>query len=100
MEELKVTAYDNGDMSVGIWPSKVEITFKADFDFMDSINYADNRKTFKEELAKFVQEWFTDMPTYVVFEDECVDCGQRLEKKKRGKGYKKHKCPLVEALRR
>jgi hypothetical protein len=95
--ELKVYAGDSGDMSVGIWPSQIEITFKCNFDMgevMNDINHADNRRLFREDLEKFIQTWFTEMPAYVYLEDECQDCGAIKDTKK------KHKCPLLEIERK
>ena len=99
--KLSVIMFDNGDRSVGIEPTQVEITFKANVEFKDQIDYKakdamfrENRELFREDVRKLSQ-WFTDMPVQVYLEDECVDCGQVVKDKR--KHYKE--CP-IHALER
>lgn len=82
-QKITVFLNDGGDMSVGIWPTEIKITFEANVEFMDNINYKDNRNLFRADVLKLAG-WFTDMDEKrinIALEDECFDCGQRLDKK-------------------
>ena len=90
--KLTVAILDQGDMSVGIEPTQVEITIKANVEFKSNINYKDNREQFRKQIAELAC-WFTDMPVQVVLEDVCIDCGQITD------GQVIHECP-IHALER
>lgn len=82
---LTVFMGDRGDMSVGIWPTNVEITFKANVEFKNQIDYKENRELFRKQIQELAC-WFTDMPVQVVLEDECQDCGEIIS------GQSVHQC--------
>lgn len=87
---LVVEAFNHGDMSVGFFPTELKITFEGNFDmndFLKDLNYQDNRKEFVKDLRTFLG-WFDEQAMTIVLEDESFDCGNRLEIKKNGKGYK------------
>jgi len=77
--KITVIMSDGGDMSVGIWPTQISVTFEANVEFMDNINYKNNRNLFKADVLKLAS-WFTDMDEKgmnINLEDECFDCGER-----------------------
>lgn len=81
----KIYISDKGDYSVNIAP------FEAILDTNTEVD-DDEREDFKVELIEFLQQFFTLIrPIEVTFDDECRQCGARLEKRKNG-SFKKCEC--------
>jgi len=87
---MKINIFSPGDHSVGLWDFNERIEIP-DF-IIDEITENGNREDFRKELGKLFQEFIVDTKTTIIFEDECFDCRKKLIKKKKGKGYLKHKC--------
>lgn len=99
VEEGKIVAHihSEGDRSVGLNGYSLKVTIEG-LDLKKDIESCfspenEGRKNFRESLEELFSEWL-DGKVGVVFDDECIDCGTVFEKKKRGSGYKKHKCPM------
>jgi len=74
---MKVLITDQGDNSVGIRP--VCITIEANFELASADKEA--REVERELLRKTFKELYDLVGRVsVAFEDECFDCGQKLEK--------------------
>ncbi len=87
----KVLITDQGDMSVGINPAT--ITIEANFELASADKEA--REAERELLRKTFKELYDLIgKVYVVFEDECFDCGKILEKTGKGK-YKSCNCEVA-----
>lgn len=82
----KIYISDKGDYSVNIAP------FEAILDTNTEICVGD-REDFKIELIEFLQQFFTLIkPIEVTFDDECRQCGARLEKNEKNGICKFKKC--------
>lgn len=85
----KIYITDNGDSSC---LAKNVLPLEAILDI--NIEVADTeRESFKIKLIEFLQQFFTLIkPIEVTFDDECRQCGARLEKNKKGSIYRFKKC--------
>lgn len=81
----KIYISDKGDYETHIAP------FEAILDTNTEVD-DDEREDFRIELIEFLQQFFTLIrPINVMFDDECMQCGARLEKKKNG-SFKRCEC--------
>lgn len=82
----KIYISDKGDYSVNIAP------FEAILDTNTEVD-DDEREDFRIELIEFLQQFFTLIkPIEVTFDDECRQCGERLEKNEKKNIYQFKKC--------
>ena len=72
---MKVSIYTHGDPQVNIGGQEANIDMPY-FEFLDE----EDRQNIRENLGEFFAEFFDDRSAYVVFGDECPDCGGRDEK--------------------
>jgi hypothetical protein len=70
---MKINIWTNGDRSVGIPGDSIDI----EWELVDTFDY-EERAALKESLKKFWDSQL-DFNCYVDFEDECPDCGSRME---------------------
>ena len=106
VEQIVAHIEASGDRSVGMMPTSFKITIegmdmKRDIeDCYDSTDDTFARKMFSRDIQKLFQDWLDYGAIGVSFDDECYDCVKVLKRKKSGKGYKKHLCPMLLAERR
>ena len=91
----------HGDRSVGMFPFSLKVTIEG-LDMKRDIEdpMPEGRKEFKEALGELFYEFLDYGGVDVSFDDECVDCGQFLTRRKRGEGYLKHSCFAMCGRRR
>lgn len=70
---MKATIYTPGDSSVGIPDGQIDVDFH-DYKFDDP----DERKAVRRQLEEFGSD-FSTVRSYVIFSDECPDCGEIRE---------------------
>jgi hypothetical protein len=97
-EQEKIVAhiYSHGDPSVGMGSWQLKNTIEGiSIDGLEEC-CENARNDFREHLKEFFAEWLDNGKVDVWFDDECADCGVLLIPKKKGKGYLKHKCSMLE----
>jgi len=70
--------WTKGDRSVGIRPGKA----KLETDFRDFEDFdEETREDIKNRLGKLIEDMYDDVIDVIYFDDECPNCGDRLNKK-------------------
>ena len=86
----KIDISDKGDYETHIVP------FEAILDTNTEVD-DDEREDFKIELIEFLQQFFTLIkPIEITFDDECRQCGERLEKNEKNGIYRFKKCKCFQ----
>lgn len=78
---MKIFIASKGDRSVGIGPDLIQMTWNLPWEGMPT----NERELKREELRRLFQEFLDNGEVSVLFEDECQECGRKIEKYKAGK---------------
>jgi len=71
---IKANIQTTGDPSVGIFPDEINLEWNI------VLGTKEEREKFRKDLKDMFQEFCDSGTTYVIFEDECGDCGALLPK--------------------
>jgi len=75
--KVKLELWDNGDYSVGIGSSELQIDFNIELKEFDE----KERKIIREKATELFEAIFMDKigKLHIRFNDECVECGNKLK---------------------